>query len=150
MGESKRKIVFYGISFANFAIAPFYYLSRVFNMLFPFMILGTVCVDGLDLFDVNEVDLFQCIMLLLYLFSILMCGIFSAVVYYEHYHFWHIMPGRSLWSAKAFIKSKNFKKLAVEKYGEMICIPVRNSLVNKKFGEDIGKIVIYYCDSIDV
>merc|ERR1712003_199244 len=89
-------------------------------------------------------------MLLLYLFAILMCGILTVLVYYEHFYFWHIMPGRSLYRSKDLLKSGRLKTLAVEKYDEMIAIPVRNALVNREFGEDIGKLIIYYCDLIHV
>ena len=144
-GETKKKIIKYGVGFANFGIAPFYYLSRIFNMIFPFLILINLYSDGYDIFDRNDIHLFQCIMLLLYLFFILMLLILAIICYREHFYLWHLQPGKNIPNSTAIDLNNVMKK-----YDEMISVPVRNALLKKKYGPDIAKIVIYYCDNIEV
>eukprot|EP01084_Bolivina_argentea_P087477 157995_1 len=136
-----------GVVFANFVIMPFYYLSRIFNMLFPFMILINLYINGYNLFDTNHIDLFQCIMLLLYLLFICILLILAIIVYIEHFYLWHLMPGKELIVSTVYLTGllDNSKK----KYNQLISIPVRNELLKVKYGIDIAKIIIMYCDAID-
>ena len=114
-------------------------------MFFPFLILINLYVDGYDIFDRNDIDLFQCIMLLLYLFFIVVLFILAIIVYREHFYLWHLLPGKNIPNSVT-INTENL----VKKYDELISVPVRNVLLKKVYGPDIAKIIIYYCDIIEV
>ena len=142
---TKAKITMGFAIVANFVIGPFYYLSKLFNIFLPFIIVISLYVEGYDLF--RDIDTFQVVMLLIYVtFEFMIVGIGFSVMR-EQYLLWHIMPGEQIDSN---YKPFNVTKAMIEAtYNKMITIPVRNALVNKKYG-DIGKIIIEYCEAIEL
>merc|ERR1712176_1057974 len=93
--DIRKGIIFYGICFVNFVIAPFYYISRIANIMFPFMILIMLYVNGIDIFG-GDIDMFQTVTLLLYLSFISILIVLSIPVMNEQYLLWHIMPTKEL------------------------------------------------------
>eukprot|EP01084_Bolivina_argentea_P013195 24738_1 len=93
MGIWEKNIIFYAISFVNFMIAPFYYLSRIINIAFPFVIFVILYLNNISIFDVG---LFQTVTLLMYVSFILILFILGIPVMIEQYYLWHIMPTKEL------------------------------------------------------
>ena len=142
----KAKITMGFAIIANFVIGPFYYLSKLFNMFLPIIIIITLYLEGYGLFN-GDIHIFQVVMLLIYLtFELTIIGIGFSVMS-EQYLLWHVMPGEQIDSSyKPFNVTKD---MIQETYNRMITIPVRDALVDKKYG-DIGKIIIDYCNAIEI
>lgn len=142
--KAKATMVFAII--ANFVIGPFYYLSKLFNIFLPIIIIIALYIEGYGLFN-GDIHPFQVVMLLIYLtfeFTIICLGI---SVMSEQYLLWHVMPGEQIDSSyKPFNVTKD---MIIETYNKMITIPVRDALIGKRYG-DIGKIIIEYCNSIQL
>lgn len=142
-GVIERNIIFYGISVINFGIAPLYYLSRLINILYPFILLCLLYLNGINIFnDQSDIDLFQRVTLLLYISFMLILFILGIFVMNEQYILWHIMPTKEVRNTAISLE------MIQDKYNGIVVIPVRDALLHEKYGPDIAKIVIEYCNAI--
>ena len=106
---TKAKITMGFAIVANFVIGPFYYLSKLFKIFLPFIIVISLYVEGYHLF--RDIDIFQVVMLLIYVtFEFTIVGIGISVMR-EQYWLWHVMPGEQIDSS---YKPYNVTKAMIE------------------------------------
>merc|ERR1712228_756832 len=100
----------------TFVCGPIYILSRWLNVLFPLTFVIILAVDGINLFD--EVDIFQVIMLIIY--------ILLLIVWF----------------------GLGIDILIEETYFEMTLYPIIQTVVIDRFGNDIACVILYYFENI--
>ena len=138
--------IFIGVSGFFFIGIPIWIISRLFKLVFPWFILGYIIYH--DYWDTT--DLFQLIMLFIYLLLNIILWILSVHVYKLYHSLWHITPDS--YSKRSFKNQYNsylIIKNINEYYNDCISIPVRLSILNNIFGSDIALIIHEYCPNFN-
>ena len=120
---------------------PLYFFSRILSVLYPYIILGYVLVNGL-LFKLNLFELVMLGVSILLQISLCILGYFVCRT-----HFWlsYIAPDEKKNQMKW--KNMNIEKFSekYEKFYQAIqWIHLIEPVVIAKFGKDIGQVVMYY------
>ena len=141
----KTHATLFAAPIATFIIFPLYLLSRIFKILFPFIILIYIIINNLWL----SLDMFQLFMLIFYL--IILISLYSiSIPAFNLYHIrWYINTDGS----KKGVKNLRNAEIAIQKineyYTDCIFIPIRHQLLINAFGNDIANIIEEYCPSLN-
>ena len=130
-----------------FVFGPILFISKILQILFPWIIVGYLGYYGL-LFS-NEIDLFQMVMLAVYLGLQLLVLFLGIKVFIIQWWLWHIVPGAN----RLKLNHVGFMDLevAVTKYYDSVAwYPQVERIVLEVMGNDIGAIIMEYCKSIHV
>lgn len=126
-------------------VFPVFLLSKFLQILFPYIIVGFFIYWN----KWDEIDLFQLVMLCIYIALQILVFILSILVWRVQRWLWHIEPGvQNIYlNCQAHVDlDKNIK----EWYFSKASLPIVEKYVMELFGPDIGKIVMDYVHSIDI
>merc|ERR1712141_133360 len=79
------------MTFLQFFTIPFYLLSRIASVFYPYFIIGYLSINGLW----NEMALFELVMLGTYISLQVLILLLGIPVFTTHHWLWHILPGVS-------------------------------------------------------
>ena len=145
---------FFSFAFGSltFFFGPFYSISRVVHLLFPwFIVLYLYLEYDVVIWTSPHIDIFQVVMITIYL---VLCLVLSVLLYLnakEQYLLFHILP---------FIKEldemgtdentidKHLKDITNHYFG-MTVIPIRRAIVIDCMGPDLGPIIVSYLPNDD-
>ena len=130
-----------------FVFGPILALSKILQISFPWIIVGYLVYHALLLS--NEIDLFQMVMLAVYIGLQLLLLLLGVKVFKIHWFLWHINPSSG---------HVNFSKVGIYDferdvngyYGDVCWYPIVEGMVLNAMGKDIGAIIMDYCRSIDL
>eukprot|EP01083_Nonionella_stella_P014134 39776_1 len=117
---------------------PVYLLSRVVTLLFPYFIIGYLQYYGLWF----KMHIFELSMLAFYVFLQLILFILGLFVFRTHRWLWHVAP--SEFPVRLGEDLIPFFKRCYMMYDSIQWLPVTREIVLRKFGKDIGPIIIDY------
>ena len=122
-------------------------LSKILQVFYPWIIVGYLGYNKL-LFS-NEIDMFQLVMLAVYIGLQLILFFLGIKVFRIHWWLWHIVPG-VLYNNWKLIDVADLER-EVNKYYNNICwYPQVEIIVVNVMGKDIAKIIMDYCKSIQL
>lgn len=132
--------------FAIFIFAPIMVLTKLLQMIYPWIIVGYLGHNKL-LFT-NKIDSFQMVMLMIYIGLQLILILLGIYVYKIHYLMWHFEIGSTAywWHIE---HDKLFKAIN-DFYDKCAWFPKVEKIILKRFGSDIGNIIIMYCRSFEI
>ena len=136
--------LFIAFSAFIFWFIPVLLLSKLLQIAYPWIIVGYLAYHRLLFSD--EIDLFQLVMLAIYIGLQLMVIFLGIHVMRIHWWLWHIEPGCSYtwWSGITNSALKN----KMNGWYEQVCwYPQAEKIVLRVMGHDIGSIVMEYCKS---
>ena len=130
-------------SIAILILFPGFLISKLVQILYPWVILGYLLWFGL----LDQVDVFQLFMLMVFIGLQLIVFGLGIYVMKINWWIWHIYPGSNYCDWNGFKADKLMNKVG-EWYEGIVWLPVIEEIVLKRFGADIGPIVIDYVKSI--
>eukprot|EP01083_Nonionella_stella_P173861 601011_1 len=147
----KNGSVSIGIATLTFVMGPIYFLGRFVTLLFPgFIVLYLYFGHNVNVWNTEFVDLFQKVMITVYL---ALCVLLSILFYMnccEQYLLSHFLPAsRSLTHIKTKMISDELIKDITDHYYGIVVIPIRRAIVIDKFGQDLGPIILSYLPLTD-
>ena len=138
--------------FLAIVAGPFYVLSRLFNVVFPLIVVLYLYIDGGIVLFI-DVNLFQSIMWLIYVVLMIVWWILAYPVMRDEYYLWWLMPHRKYLRAASkhnAIPASKMTEMILEKYETVMVLPLIEKLLMEKFGHDIGRVVLDYFSSINL
>ena len=150
---STRMTVFFSfgqftlLSCIVFIFGPIWLLSKLVQIIYPWIIVGYLLKNGL-LFE-GKIDIFQLVMLWIYigLQLILLClGVYVART---QFWLWHIEPGKT-WTYWNVVKTGPLMERANRFYDDVCWYPQVTQIVLNSFGGDIGNIIMDYCKNMEL
>ena len=131
----------------TFITGPFYVISRFLNHLMPIFILFYLYIDG-GILLWTEVDGFQVVMWVIYVFMLCVWWLLLILVLREDYYTWHILPSSRL--LRAGDGCDMVYKSIKDNYFEMTVYPMIQKIINDIYGDDIGFVIMEYYNCIEV
>ena len=130
-----------------FIFFPILLLSKVLQVLFPWIIVGYLAY--FNLLFTNQINQFQMVMLGIYIFLQLLLFTLGIHVFRIHWWIWHIHPGRTsvYWYQ---VSEPRLMEEVHAFYDEMCWYPVITEMMLNHFGDDIGAIIMDYCQSFEL
>ena len=139
-------LALFGSSVALFIAIPVWILTRIFKIIYPFIILIYIIYYNIW----NDIDLFQISMLFIYLLLNIIIWILSIHVFKLYHSLWHINPvGTRYTFPQTEIRCYNVIKNINEYYNDCISIPLRLKILIKIFGYDIGSMIDSFCPNFN-
>ena len=130
-----------------FIFGPILMISKVVQIIYPWIIVGYLVYN--DLLFTNEIDLFQLVMLGVYVILQLILFVLGWKVMRIHWWLWHIEPGQISVYWSHLDKTKMISH--TNKFYDDICwYPQVERIVLRMMGKDIGALVMDYCRSIQI
>merc|ERR1712129_386338 len=128
-----------------FVIAPLFVLSKLFQILFPYVIIAYLSSEyvqnGMQWWI--EIDMFQLCMLFIYIGLQCVLLILGVCVCTLHWYLWHISPGQ--WSVDlSSTDQKQCVTRASEFYEQVQSYQIVEEMLCLHFGPDIGGVIFYY------
>ena len=139
--------MFIGYIMMIFIFAPILFLSKILQVLFPWIIFGYLVYNNL-LFS-NQIELFQLMMLAVYIGLQLILLVLGIKVLRIHWWLWHIFPGDTEMDLRN-ISVLHLEREVSEYYDNVCWYPQVEKIVLNVFGNDIGPIIMDYCKSIEM
>ena len=125
---------------------PIYGLSRIFTILYPYMIVFYIGYYNL----LFKLDLFELTMLGVYIFLQWVTFILGFFVLRTHLWLWHILPGKRKYRMKWHeVDRKEILRETFKYYDQVQWLPFATQIVVRKFGQDIGGIVVDYLKAMN-
>ena len=137
------------IFYITYLSGPFYILSRFFNALLPFIFVIYLAVNGVVLWV--DVDIFQVIMWCIYVTLLIIWLILCGKILFQTFYEYHLLPATSYLTASDD-KSENAAaiKQIKDEYLQMSTYPILQNFIIKKYGSDIGNVILEYYLAIDL
>ena len=139
------------VAIAIFFSAPIYFVSKMWTLFFPiWIVLYLYFGYGVNIWNTDSIDLFQIVMMTIYLAG---CGIIWILFIancFEQYMMHHLLPSMS--SLPPYIseaKADQLLKDITNHYFGMIVVPIRKAMVIEHFGPDLGPIILSYLPTKD-
>ena len=151
-GSLRHSIALITLYVLTFVTGPIYALSRIFNVIFPLIVVLYLYIEGGIVLFV-DVNAFQSIMWLIYVVLMIIWWILAYPVLKEEYYLWWIMPHRTSLRAPgkhAVVPPDKMTGIMLEKYEALIILPLIERLLLEKFGDDIGRVVLDYFSCINL
>ena len=142
--------VMFGI--ITFVTGPIYLVSRMWTLFYPIWIVLYLYIGyDVNIWNTDRIDLFQVVMITIYLVS---CGIIWILFYFnlrEQYMMHHILPSSTGLTSYGFSEKKidALLKDITNHYFGIIVVPIRRAIVMDYFGPDLGPIVLSYLPTKD-
>ena len=137
---------FLGVFICGYIIFPVLVLSKIFQAVFPYFIIGYIYSHNDGNHDIwTKIDIFQLVMLFTYIglqFILLVLGIMAFRV---TYFLWHLNAGHNYINPNQTI-GVNANKW----YDRIQWYPKAEELVTNKFGTDIAQIILEYVTQIQL
>ena len=127
-----------------FVFVPILLLSKILQIAFPWIIVGYLAYH--QLLFTNEIELFQMVMLWIYIGLQLMVVLLGIKVLRIQWFLLHIDPGRS--SVYLDVNHAELVNNTKEYYENVYWYPISSEIVLKVFGNDIGYIIMDYCKNM--
>ena len=147
----KHRIGFIVSSIMTFILLPIYFISRLLNIFFPLIVVLYLYLYYDIIFWFNYVDEFQVIAFMVYITFLFLsfCMLFFSGILDEQYYGWHIMPiSNKLYAPKSHsICDLKFDEI-LHYYDTIVFVPIINKMINEKFHNDIGEIIMNYYHQI--
>eukprot|EP01083_Nonionella_stella_P305503 1066017_1 len=140
-----------GIATLTFVMGPIYFLGRFVTLLFPgFIVLYLYFGHNVNVWNTEFVDLFQKVMITVYL---ALCVLLSILFYMnccEQYLLAHFVPSSDSFTPinSKSISEELIKDITNHYYG-IVVIPIRRAIVIDRFGQDLGPIILSYLPLTD-
>eukprot|EP01083_Nonionella_stella_P093035 260585_1 len=133
------------LAIMHFILGPMYLVSRVMNFIFPFwIILYLYFVYDVNIWNSPSVDLFQVVMMSIYLCLICIVSVLFHVNAVEQYLMAHILPSQyTRFTMQTRLTDGMIKQITNYYYG-IVVIPIRKAIVIEKFGSDLGPIILSF------
>ena len=126
---------------------PILLISKLLQIAYPWIIIGYLAYN--DILFSNEIDLFQLVMLAIYIgLQIIVC-LLGIKVFRIHHWLWHINCGHN-YSNWSNIDANRFNKEMHKFYDNVCWYPQAEKIVLRVMGNDIGPIVMEYCRNIQL
>ena len=125
---------------------PIYFLSRIFTIVYPYILV--IYIYNNDL--LFKLDIFELTMLGVYIFLQFVIFLLAFFVFRIHLWLWHILPGKALWDMGwDTINLNEFLGDAFKYYDEIQWLPFAQEIVLLRFGNDIGGIIVDYLKAMN-
>ena len=141
------------VAILNYILGPIYFISKVFNLLMPFIIVLYLGVDG----DINyfvDIDIFLVIMWFLYVIVIYGWVISLYCMLKEEYYAWHILPStKSLVAANSRTVGATINEVRDkidDNYVSATLYPLIEIKLTGIYGGDVTHLVMDYLNNIQV
>ena len=130
-----------------FIFGPILMISKVVQILYPWIILGYLIYN--DLLITNEIHVFQLVMLGMYVLMQLVLFLLGWKVMRIHWWLWHVEPGQSsvYWPN---LQKDLMIRYTNEFYDDICWYPQVELIVFRVMGKDIGAIIMDYCERIQI
>ena len=137
------KIIVFG--FVNYILGPIYFISKLFNLLMPFIIVGYMGIDGHINYFVS-VDIYLVMVWCWYVVVILLWMISLYYMLNEAYYAWHILPSTNLLHAGfrlggAAASCKEVQKRIEEEYFRVALFPLIEETLIDTYGSDVTNLI---------
>eukprot|EP01083_Nonionella_stella_P305506 1066028_1 len=135
----------------TFIMGPIYFVGRFVTLLFPgFIVLYLYFGHNVNVWNTEFVDLFQKVMITVYL---ALCVLLSILFYMnccEQYLLAHFVPSSDSFTPinSKSISEELIKDITNHYYG-IVVIPIRRAIVIDRFGQDLGPIILSYLPLTD-
>ena len=128
-----------------FVFGPILLLSKIIQIFFPWIIVGYLIYN--DLLFSNKIEIFQLVMLAVYIGLQLILVILGIKVFRTHWWLWHVNCG---------VMCTDWKRVKAEKleqeihifYDDVYWYLAVERILFDSLGQDIGAMIIMYCKSI--
>ena len=154
-GECKYLMIEIGwlsvVGSITFVCGPIYFLSRIVMLFFPpWIVLYLYFVYDVNIWTTTKIDLFQVVMITIYMSLCGIVWILFIVNIKEQYLMHHIFP------SDVYIRGnlteedsrRMLKKISSHYFG-IIVVPIRKAMIIEHFGPDLGPIILSYLPAKD-
>ena len=130
-----------------YVFLPILLLSKLLQIVYPWIIVGYLSYNGLLFSD--KIDVFQLVMLMIYIMLQLFVVFLGVHVMRIHWWLWHIEPGARPWWGRANHAAKATTEM-YKYYNDICWYPQVEEIVFRVIGNDIGLIIMDYCRSFQL
>ena len=143
-----------------FVLGPIYFLSRVFNMMMPFIIVVYSYIAG-DAILFVDVDIFPVIIWSVYSLFVIIWFVSLGILLREEYYLCHLLPSTeqliattswrefdALESSTRINEQTETLNRIKSRYFQIVSYPLMVEMLIDKFGSDIALVVTDYFDNI--
>ena len=139
------------VAILNYVLGPIYFLSKIVNLLMPFIIVLYLGIAG----NINyfvDIDIFLVIIWCLYVIVIISWLIALYLVLNEEYYAWHILPStkhlRTAWNGGSGATLDEVRNKIHDNYAGVTLHPLIQRQIKEQYGGDITTLILAYLDSI--